>query len=80
MPGTNKFISLPFIVAKQMDALIIPLVVTGTDKVWPKGTLSLTYGQRASIYSLPPIDSREYKTAHELKTETRKRINTALMS
>ena len=77
--GTSKFLLTPFNLAISEDALIIPLVVNGTDCVWPKGTVGLNYTSKFESYSLDHLDSRNFKTAKELSEKCKNVINEALL-
>ncbi|MCX6112015.1 MAG: lysophospholipid acyltransferase family protein [Proteobacteria bacterium] len=77
--GTSKFLLAPFSLAISEDALIVPLVVSKTDCVWPKGTIGFSYRNKFKSYSLDCIDSREFKTARELAKKCKEAISEALL-
>ncbi|MEZ4814364.1 MAG: 1-acyl-sn-glycerol-3-phosphate acyltransferase [Bdellovibrionota bacterium] len=66
--GTNAYSLLPFRLAIQEKIKILPLVVYGTDQVWPKGSLKLkTQNVRQNVVALQVIDSQNYQSAKELR-------------
>ena len=77
--GTSKFLLAPFNLAISEDALIVPLVVSKTDYVWPKGITGVNYHNEFKSYSLDRIDTREFKTARELAKKCKESINEALL-
>ena len=55
--GVQPFSLLPFQIAVQEKVAILPLVVTGTDEAWPRGTLRLKRSSRKQkIVALPAIE------------------------
>lgn len=77
--GTNKFITLPFIIAKQENALVVPLVVSGTDDIWPKGITGFNRHKAFKSVSLAPVDAMNFSSAKELKEAVQDQINKALL-
>jgi len=77
--GTSKFLLAPFNLAISEDALIVPLVVSKTDYIWPKGVVGVNYEHEFKSYSLDSIDSREFKTARDLSKKCKQVLNEALL-
>jgi 1-acyl-sn-glycerol-3-phosphate acyltransferase len=78
MKGTNGFTVAPFLAAFQEKSPVLPIVIKGTDDVWPRGRFGLAYRAPVEIRSLEPIDSSQFASADALRTEVRKRIDEAL--
>jgi 1-acyl-sn-glycerol-3-phosphate acyltransferase len=76
--GTRSFMLAPFLMAKESSAPVVPLVIRGTDRVWPRGTFGLRTKQKVQIQTLPALDPREYASAEELCRAARARIDEAL--
>ncbi len=49
-----------FILAKQTDAIIIPVGIRGTNKIIPPDTLDFSFDQAVEVHIGWPIDTREY--------------------
>lgn len=79
MEKTNKFVEIPFTVAKKENALVVPLVIINTDNAWPKKSIGISYRAPCEVISLDPIDSNNYDKPHELKCEVQRLIDEALL-
>jgi len=55
----------PFFLAEQTGALIVPIAISGTERMMGKGSVWLTPGI-ARVQMLPAIDSKAYATRDEL--------------
>jgi 1-acyl-sn-glycerol-3-phosphate acyltransferase len=81
-PGSRSvksFSLLPFQIAMQENIKILPLVVSGTDDIWPKGSIFLRASNRKQkVVALQPIDAREFSSVDELRTLTQRRVNQKL--
>lgn len=58
--GIHKFHLTAFQTARENNVEIIPVVLHGTDKVWPKGSLSMDFSQTVSIKELAPINPNSF--------------------
>lgn len=67
----------PFFLAQQTQAPIIPVALSGTQKMMRKGSIAITPGV-ARIQLLPVIEPAEYETREELLKSVRKAIADAL--
>jgi 1-acyl-sn-glycerol-3-phosphate acyltransferase len=67
----------PFFLAQQTQAPIIPVVLSGTQKMMRKGSIAITPGV-AHVQLLPAIEPAEYETREELLKAVRKAIAEAL--
>lgn len=76
--GTRNFSAAPFSAALQAGASILPVVIRGTDSVWPKGSNELDADGRIELKSLPLVDSNAFSSANELRTEVRRLIEMSL--
>jgi len=69
----------PFFLAKETGAPIIPVAISGTEKMMRKGSIRI-YPSMAHVRMLPAIDSTQYATRDELMDAVRSAINAALPS
>ena len=67
----------PFFLAQQTQAPIIPIALSGTEKMMRKGSIAITPGL-ARVELLPAIDPAQYETREELLKAVRKSIADAL--
>jgi 1-acyl-sn-glycerol-3-phosphate acyltransferase len=67
----------PFFLAQQTQAPIIPVVLSGTQKMMRKGSIAITPGV-AHVQLLPAIEPAQYETREELLKAVRKAIADAL--
>lgn len=67
----------PFFLAQQTQAPIIPVVLSGTQKMMRKGSIAITTGI-AYVQLLPAIEPAQYETREELLKAVRKAIADAL--
>ncbi|MBA2405345.1 MAG: 1-acyl-sn-glycerol-3-phosphate acyltransferase [Bdellovibrionales bacterium] len=82
MEGIQKFRMTAFQLAREHKVEIIPVVLTGTDKVWPKGMMSMDFSQKVSIKALPAINPHDFKDTaslakftHQLMEEELRKIS-----
>jgi 1-acyl-sn-glycerol-3-phosphate acyltransferase len=69
----SNFKKGPFFLALQTGALIMPVAISGTETMLPKGKSLIAPGV-ATIQMLPPIDPREYGSREELMGAVRRAI------
>lgn len=67
----------PFFLAQQTQAPIIPIALSGTEKMMGKGSIAITPGV-AQVRLLPAIEPAQYETREELLKAVRKAIADAL--
>jgi 1-acyl-sn-glycerol-3-phosphate acyltransferase len=67
----------PFFLAKETDAPVIPVVITGTEAMMRKGSIRIHPGT-AHIHMLSVIESSAYATREELMAAVREAIHAAL--
>jgi 1-acyl-sn-glycerol-3-phosphate acyltransferase len=77
--GTQRFTVGPFHAALQEKAWVVPIVMAGTDGVWPRGSIRLAFRSKIRVEALDPIPSSDYSSADELKAEVQRRIDQALI-
>jgi 1-acyl-sn-glycerol-3-phosphate acyltransferase len=75
--GPHGFTVAPFLAAFQEKAMVVPIVIKGSDSVWPKGIFGLFSGP-VEIRSLGELDPLKFSSADALRAEARKRIDEAL--
>lgn len=77
--GVQTFLTAPFHAAIQEKALILPLVVKGTDRFWPKGVFGLVWrAEPCSLEALPFVEADRFPTAEALRNEIQSQIEKAL--
>lgn len=76
--GTRKFAAAPFQAALRANARIVPLVISGTDRAWPKGRYAIAKGAPVRLRTLAPLDTARHGTARALAQAARDAINGAL--
>lgn len=72
-----------FEVARRLNVPILPVVITGTHRVWEHPFApTLRYGSRVGVRVLPPISAGEVQSAHleALRVRTRRAMKEAAMS
>lgn len=67
----------PFYLAKETDAPIVPIAISGTELMMRKGSAAITPGL-ARVQILTPFESSSYATREELMQAVRKAIAGAL--
>lgn len=75
--GLGNFKKGAFMMAKDLGLPVLPITITGTDKILPPGSIDLFPG-KAFIHIHPPIDTSE-SSIEELKTQTHSAIARALV-
>lgn len=76
--GTRNFSAAPFSAALQEGAQVVPVVIRGTDSIWPKGKNSLSSTGHVEMKTLAPVDSKAFSSANELRAEVRRLIDDQL--
>src|SRR5262249_21907204 len=76
--GLQAFSAAPFLAAIQEDAWIMPVAISGTDDVWPKGRAELTFRSPIVARSLPLMRAREFATADALRNEVHRQLGQVL--
>lgn len=67
----------PFFLAQQTQAPIVPIALSGTEKMMRKGSIAITPGV-ARVQLLPAIEPAQYETREELLKAVRQAIADAL--
>lgn len=67
----------PFFLAQQTGAPIVPIALSGTERMMRKGSIAITPGV-AKVQFLPVIEPTQYETREELLKAVRKAIADAL--
>jgi 1-acyl-sn-glycerol-3-phosphate acyltransferase len=73
----SKFKKGPFYLAQETLAPIVPVAISGTERMMKKGSAAITSGV-ARVQLLPVIESSEYATRDDLIKAVRKAIADAL--
>lgn len=75
--GTDTFHLAPFRVALRAGVPVVPIVIHGTDRCWPKGHVGCFPGS-VRIESLEPVSPTGYSDAAQLRDDVRRRIDDRL--
>ncbi len=67
----QEFTLPPFRMAQQAGTEILPIVITGTEKAWPKNSMKLHAGHTVRVRTLPVIHSAKYSSAETLSADVR---------
>ena len=64
--GIQKFRLTAFQLARENNIKIIPVVISGTDQVWPKGLSETNFSRPVSMRALEVIDPAQFPTSVDL--------------
>lgn len=64
--GILKFRLTAFQLARENNIPIIPIVIYGTDNVWPKGETGLNFKNKISVASLDPIEPNAFFSSADI--------------
>lgn len=67
----------PFYLAMESGAAVVPVTITGTARLMPRGSLKIRAGVARVVFHAP-IEPREYATREELMEAVREAIESAL--
>lgn len=67
LKGLQKFQAYPFHFALKEKINILPIVIYGSDHVWPKGKFGISSGKKIIIESLECVQTEKFSSAFELK-------------
>lgn len=76
--GLGKFSLAPFQVAFETKATVVPFVILGNDKAWPKGTFGGRFRRPTLLKSLPHVEASDFKSARALQKFVRIEMEEAL--
>ena len=76
--GVRPFALAPFLAALKEGAMVLPIVIKGTDEVWPKGRFELNFRMPVHVRTLSPLHPADFASAKELMTAARQQIEVAL--
>lgn len=76
--GTMAFSAAPFQAAGRAGAVVVPVVIQGTDQAWPRDRFGLHYRTPIKVQSLEPVWPGEFSSALELRNEVKQRVDEAL--
>jgi 1-acyl-sn-glycerol-3-phosphate acyltransferase len=77
--GIQKFRLTAFQLARENNIKIIPVVIHGTDLVWPKGEMEIDFQYSASITSLKAIEPNQFSTSEDLSQYVHKLMENKLL-
>jgi len=78
--GTQRFALAPFQTAIKQNIKIVPIVFSGTDAVWPKGSYKINAGRKVVVKTLEPIEAGDYSSAQKLMQTVKDRIDAELLA
>lgn len=64
--GIQKFRLTAFQIARENNIQIIPVVISGTDYVWPRGKREMDFRHKISIVSLEAVSPNQFSSSAEL--------------
>jgi 1-acyl-sn-glycerol-3-phosphate acyltransferase len=73
LPGLKdiqKFRLIPFQMARENNIPIIPVVISGTDNIWPKGKTYMNFSHKVSVKVLGTINPNEFNSSSDLAVHT----------
>ncbi len=73
-----RFTLAPFQKALEVGAPVVPIVIWGTDYLWPKGTHAIARRGPLVVRSLPPVESHQFASAAELSSFVKDKIQSEL--
>lgn len=76
--GLKEFPLAPFKMARNAGAEIIPVAINGSEKVWPKNSMSLRAGEKVSVRALSPLSALDFESSDQLSKTVYSRILEAL--
>lgn len=76
--GLKEFPLAPFKMAREAGAEIVPVVIEGSEKVWPKNSMCLRSGHTVFVSALSPVSSLDFDTSESLSKAVHTRIFEAL--
>jgi 1-acyl-sn-glycerol-3-phosphate acyltransferase len=65
LSGLQEFRLAPFKMAKDAGASIVPIAISGSEKLWPSGRFKLNSGS-VTLTSLPEVKAAEFSKSEEL--------------
>ena len=74
----GRFHTAPFQAAREAGVPILPIVFSGTDRFWAKGSQRISHSPPAQIESLEPVDPRAFASAEALAEYVRLKITERL--
>lgn len=75
----SRFTLAPFQKAMEVGAPVLPIVIWGTDMLWPKGVYKIALKAPLIVKSLEPVDSKSFATAKELSDHVKELISKELI-
>ncbi|MBC7692409.1 MAG: 1-acyl-sn-glycerol-3-phosphate acyltransferase [Methylotenera sp.] len=80
LQGTRSFVLAPFHAAIQEQVPVVPIVISGTDSVWPRGLARIHFRRPIQVLTLKPILPGEFQSAEQLRDEVKRRIDEVLLT
>ncbi|MCC6137776.1 MAG: 1-acyl-sn-glycerol-3-phosphate acyltransferase, partial [Bdellovibrionaceae bacterium] len=72
--GLKEFPLAPFKMAREAGAVIQPIAIQGSEKVWPKSSFSLKSGHTVTVRALAPVHARYFESSENLRDEVHERL------
>ncbi len=76
--GLQDFSAAPFLIASQAQVPIFPVLIKGSDDVWPRGIMGLISGPKVTVQVLEPIETKPGSRATDLRKLAYDRLDLAL--
>ena len=69
-----RFTLAPFQKAIAADVPVLPIVIWGTDYLWPRGVYGIAMAGPLIVESLEPVNARDFSSAEELSNHVKNKI------
>lgn len=77
--GIKKFRLTAFQLARENNIEIIPVVLSGTDLIWPKGKSEMHFSHEMSIHALAPVRPNDFSSSADLCSHVHKLMENKLL-
>jgi 1-acyl-sn-glycerol-3-phosphate acyltransferase len=67
----------PFHLAMESGVEVLPVSISGTERMWPKGSFAITGGVATVVFH-PPVSPKQFANREELTEAVRKKIESGL--
>ena len=67
--GLQKVHHAPFKMARETRAWVLPIVFSGTDRVWPKKEFGIRFGETVRVETLPALKADDFDSLGSLMKE-----------
>ncbi len=72
--GISKFRLTPFKLARDLSIPVVPIVLKGTDGVWPRGVSAHDYHSKVIVTVLDPIDPKNFDSTSSFSKAVKEKM------